>query len=92
MAMDPRAALDRFIAALEAHYQAAATLQNPNADAVVRTEEAVEDAFLTYDDALMLSFDVDVPLDTCGYDDDDDDDLDDEDDDLDEDEDDEDDD
>ncbi|MDO5727450.1 MAG: DNA primase [Bowdeniella nasicola] len=81
MATDPRAALDRFIAALEAHYQAAATLQNPDADAVVRTEEAVEDAFLTYDDAIMLSFDVDLPLDTCGYDDDDfdDDDLDDED-------------
>ncbi len=75
MANDPRAALDRLIAAFEAHYQAAAAAQDPDAVSVVRSAETLEDAFLTYDDALMTSFDVDVPLDTYGSDDFDDDDY-----------------
>ncbi|MDO5700368.1 MAG: DNA primase [Bowdeniella nasicola] len=73
MATDPRAALDRLIAAFEAHYSAAVAAQDPDAPAVTSAAETLEDAFLTYDDALMTNVDVDVPLDTYGnvFDDDD---------------------
>lgn len=78
MATDPRAALDRLIAAFESHFQAAAAAQDPDAASVTSAANTLEDAFLTYDDALMTTFDVDVPLDTYSdaddYDDDDDDD------------------
>ncbi len=74
MATDPRAALDRLIAALEAHYHAAVAAQDPDAASVTSAANTLEDAFLTYDDALMTTFDVDVPLDTYSNGDDDDDD------------------
>ena len=84
MATDPRAALDRFIAALEAHFEIARTTQDPDSDAVDDAAGAVEDAFFTYDDSLYTSFHVEVPLEAYGDDDDDDDDDDIEDFDLDE--------
>ncbi|WP_083602860.1 hypothetical protein [Bowdeniella nasicola] len=88
MATDPRAALDRLIAAFESHFQAAAAAQDPDAASVTSAANTLEDAFLTYDDALMTTFDVDVPLDTYSDADDfDDDDDDDDDDDFDDDED-----
>ena len=57
--------------AFEAHFDAASAAQDPDAPTVVHAANALEDAFLTYDDALMTSFDVDVPLDTYDTDDDD---------------------
>ncbi|MEE6273250.1 DNA primase [Georgenia wangjunii] len=80
MATDPRAALDRFIAALEAHHEAARESQDPDAPTVEAAANAVEDAFFTYDDALYRYSGVGVPLEAYG--DDDDDDYDDDDDDL----------
>jgi len=78
MATDPRAALDRFIAALEAHFEVARTVGNPEAPALDAAANAVEDAFFTYDDALYTHYEVDIPLEAYGDDDDDDDDVDDE--------------
>lgn len=77
MATDPRAALDRFIAALEAHFEIASSVQDPSSPAVEDAAGAVEDAFFTYDDALYTHYEVDIPLEAYG-DDDDDDDVDDE--------------
>ncbi len=87
MPIDPRAALDRFIAALEAHFELARSGQDPDSVALDDAAGAVEDAFFTYDDALYTSYQVEVPLEAYGDDDEDDDeddledfDLDDEDD------------
>lgn len=77
MATDPRAALDRFIAALEAHFEVARTVADPDAPALESAANAVEDAFFTYDDALYTNFSVDIPLEAYSDDDDDDDDDDD---------------
>ena len=71
MATDPRAALDRFIAALEAHHEAALDSKDPDAPMVESAANAVEDAFFTYDDALYRHSGVGVPLEAYGDDDDD---------------------
>lgn len=63
MDIDPRAALDRLIEALTAHYEAVTSNQNPEAPAVVSATAILEDAFVTYDDALITNFDVDLPFD-----------------------------
>lgn len=82
MEIDPRAALDRLIEALTAHYEAAVHAQDPEAPAVISATVTLEDAFITYDDTLMTHYDVDLPFDLFDDDDDDDDDeFDDEDDD-----------
>src|SRR5690606_34938425 len=73
MATDPRAALDRFIAALEAHFEIASSVQDPSSPAVEDAAGAVEDAFFTYDDALYTSYQAEVPLEAYGEDDDEDD-------------------
>lgn len=78
MEIDPRAALDRLIEALGAHYEAVVSTGDPEAPAVIASTETLEDAFVTYDDTLMRHFDVDLPFDIY-YDDDDDDDTDDDD-------------
>ncbi|QKD79659.1 MULTISPECIES: DNA primase [Actinomyces] len=84
MTNDPRSALNRLIAAFEAHLDAAAT-GDENSPAVVAAENALQDAFITYDDVLFTAYGIELPFDT--YDDDDDiidiDDDDDEDDDVD---------
>lgn len=89
MTNDPRSALNRLIAAFEAHLDAAAT-GDEFSPAVVAAESALQDAFFTYDDALFTAFGIELPLDTFdgeGDEDDDDDedgdydDIDDEDDD-----------
>lgn len=87
MATDPRAALDRLIAAFEAHLEAARVSRDPDAAPVLRTSSTLADAFDTYDDALFTAYGVDTPFDVYDEDDeeDDDDDLD-EDEDLEEDE------
>lgn len=77
MEIDPRAALDRLIEALNAHYDAAVHAQDPDAPAVISATVTLEDAFITYDDALMTHYDVDLPFDVFDDDDDDDDEFDD---------------
>ena len=85
MATDPRAALDRLVAALHAHLDAAeAAGGDPEADAVLDATVALADAFDTYDEALYDATGVDTPF---YLDDDDEDEDDDESDDEDEDED-----
>ena len=70
MATDPRAALDRLIAAFEAHYDAVAAAQDSDAPAVVAAANTLMDAFDTYDDALFTGFGVDTPFDIYSYEDD----------------------
>ncbi|RMI13463.1 primosomal protein [Cellulomonas triticagri] len=52
MAIDPRAALDRLIAALEAHYTAVATRQDEDDPRVDDAYDVLADAFEVYDEAL----------------------------------------
>jgi len=84
MTSDPRAALDRLVAALEAHLQAASRRTGEADPAVASAFQILADAFTAYDEALYAAYDEVTPF--VLYDEaDDDDDLDDEDDDLDED-------
>lgn len=53
MAIDPRAALDRFIAALEAHYAAVATRRTEDDPRVDDAYDVLADAFEVYDEALL---------------------------------------
>lgn len=69
--MDPRAALDRLVAAFEAHLEAARTSRDPDAPTVVDAAGTLADAFDTYDDALFTAFGVDTPFDVYDEDDDD---------------------
>ncbi|MBX9246111.1 primosomal protein [Actinotalea ferrariae] len=97
MTDDPRAALDRLLAALEAHFHAVSTRRGDEDPAVDDAYDVLADAFEVYDNALLrvhgetLPFyladdEVDDDVDDAGDDDDDDevdeDDLDDLDDDL----------
>lgn len=52
MTVDPRAALDRLIAALEAHYTAIVARQGDDDPAVDDAYDVLADAFEVYDDAL----------------------------------------
>ena len=52
MTVDPRAALDRFVAALEAHYHAVAARRGDDDPAVDDAYDVLADAFEVYDDAL----------------------------------------
>jgi hypothetical protein len=84
MTSDPRAALDRLVAALEAHLQAASRRTGEVDPAVASAFQTLADAFNAYDEALYAAYDEVTPF--VLYDeaeDDEDDDLDDEDDDLD---------
>ena len=83
MTNDPRSALNRLIAAFEAHLDAAAT-GDELSPAVVAAENALQDAFFTYDDSLFTAYGIELPFeafDSDGEDDDDDDDYADDDDD-----------
>ncbi len=84
MADDPRAALDRMVAALEAHLGACERRRGDDDPAVESTFRALADAFEHYDDALYNAYDEVVPfvLDDGGDDDDDSDDDDSDDDDA----------
>lgn len=74
MTNDPRSALNRLIAAFEAHLDAAAT-GDENSPAVVAAENTLQDAFFTYDDVLFTAYGIELPFDTYDGDDDDDDDI-----------------
>ncbi len=52
MTVDPRAALDRFIAALEAHYTAVAARRGEDDPAVDDAYYVLADAYEVYDEAL----------------------------------------
>lgn len=81
MTNDPRSALNRLIAAFEAHLDAAAT-GDELSPAVVAAESTLQDAFFTYDDALFTAYGIELPFDTFDGEDDEDyeDDIDDDDD------------
>ncbi len=83
MTNDPRSALNRLIAALEAHLDAAVT-GDDRSPAVVAAESALQDAFIAYDDVLFTNYGIELPFDTFDADEEDDD-YDDDDDDYDED-------
>ena len=82
MKSDPRAALDRLVAALEAHLVAVGRRQSEADPAVVQAYQALADAFEIYDESLYSAFDEVTPF--VLYDDaaDEEDDSDDEDDDF----------
>ncbi|GIG26085.1 primosomal protein [Cellulomonas denverensis] len=79
MAIDPRAALDRFIAALEAHYAAVATRRTEDDPRVDDAYDVLADAFEVYDEALLTVHGESTPFfledDEAGEDDADDDDA-----------------
>ncbi len=52
MTVDPRAALDRLVAALEAHYTAVVSKHGDDDPAVDDAYDVLADAFEVYDDAL----------------------------------------
>ena len=76
MTVDPRAALDRFIAALEVHYSAVVTRRGDDDPKVDDAYDILEDAFEIYDESLAVSHGELLPFSTV---DDEDDDYDDED-------------
>lgn len=80
MTVDPRAALDRLVAALEAHYAAVVSKSDDDDPAVDDAYDVLADAFEVYDDALGTVHGEATPF-YLGEDDDED--LDEEDDDLD---------
>ena len=82
MTVDPRAALDRLLAALEAHFHAVSTRRADDDPAVDDAYDVLADAFEVYEDSLVRVHTETLPF---GLLDESDDDEDDEDDDLDED-------
>ncbi len=85
MTVDPRAALDRFVAALEAHFHAVSTRRTDDDPAVDDAYDVLADAFEVYEDALARVYSETMPVglldDDEGDDEGDDEDDDDEDDD-----------
>ena len=62
MTSDPRAALDRLVAALEAHLQAASRRTGEADPGVVSAYQTLADAFETYDEALYAAYDEVTPF------------------------------
>jgi hypothetical protein len=62
MTTEPRAALDRLIAALEAHLVAAGRRQGEADPAVVSAYQTLADAFEEYDEALYDAYDEVTPF------------------------------
>jgi len=83
MTDDPRAALDRLLAALEAHFHAVATRRGDDDPAVDDAYDVLADAFEVYDNALLRVHGETLPFFLADDELEDDDDLDDEDDDAD---------
>lgn len=72
MATDPRAALDRLIAALEAHLGAAERRRGDDDPAVEAAYAQLADAFEVYDEALYTAHDEVTPFELPDDDEDDD--------------------
>ena len=85
MTVEPRAALDRLFAALEAHLNAVVGRHDADDPAVDDAYDVLADAIEAYDEALARAHGESLPFFGDGDDDDDDDDDDDEDDDEDDD-------
>ncbi|MCV2394819.1 primosomal protein [Actinotalea sp. M2MS4P-6] len=62
MTVDPRAALDRLLAALEAHYHAVSTRRADDDPKVDDAYDVLADAFEVYDDALVRVFGETLPF------------------------------
>ena len=62
MATDPRAALDRLVAALEAHLTAAQHRRGEQDPGVEAAYAALSDAFESYDEALYDAYDEPTPF------------------------------
>ena len=77
MTADPRAALDRFVAALEAHFHAVSTRRSDDDPAVDDAYEVLADAFEVYEDSLAQVYSEVTPFLLDDVDDDDDDESDD---------------
>jgi hypothetical protein len=73
MTVDPRAALDRLIAALEAHYNAVASRRGEDDPGVDDAYDVLADAFEAYDDALGTVYSEATPFYLAEEDDEDDD-------------------
>ncbi len=74
MTVDPRAALDRLVAALEAHYAAVLARTGDDDPAVDDAYDVLADAFEVYDDALGTVHGEATPFYLAEEDDDDEDD------------------
>ncbi|MDT3767579.1 hypothetical protein QS713_05820 [Gleimia hominis] len=79
MTMNPQDALNRLMAAFEAHAQAARAAEFSDPSIVEAADQRLRDAFFTYDDALFNAYEVELPLEIVDEDDDDYDDFDDDD-------------
>lgn len=62
MTTDPRAALDRLVAALESHLVASQQRRGDADPAVVQAYDTLADAFDTYDEALFDSYGETTPF------------------------------
>ncbi|MDY5160322.1 hypothetical protein [Actinotignum urinale] len=71
MAMNPRAALDRLMRALEHFHQVASTSDDPHAPAVLEATDLLADAFTVYDDVMFTEYDVETPFDVYADEDED---------------------
>jgi hypothetical protein len=78
MTVEPRAALDRLLAALEAHFHAVSSRRSDDDPAVDDAYDVLADAFEVYDDSLARVYTETLPFGLLddGDDDDEDDDLD----------------
>lgn len=76
MTVDPRAALDRLLASLEAHYYAVSTRRADDDPAVDDAYDVLADAFEVYDDALVRVHGETLPFYLADDETDDEDDLD----------------
>ena len=74
MTTNPRLVLDQLIAAFENHYEVTSSDQ-VDEQALLDAEEALRDAFFTYDDVLFTQYEVELPFDEDDESDDDDDDF-----------------
>ncbi|WP_409482923.1 primosomal protein [Arsenicicoccus dermatophilus] len=73
MSTEPRAALATFIAAIERHFEAAASRRGDDDPAVVSAYQELADAFEVYDEAIDDAFGEVTPLGIYTEDEDDDD-------------------
>lgn len=62
MATDPRNALSRLIGALEKHFEAVASRRGEGDSSVEQAYYQVEDAFLSYEEALGESYGEYLPI------------------------------
>lgn len=71
MTTNPRLVLDQLIAAFENHYEVTSS-DHVDEQALLDAEEALRDAFFTYDDVLFTQYEVELPFDLIVSDDDED--------------------